>query len=565
MRSKTTRQRWALVVCLAVTSAVIGADTRRAPRFLPDDPHPVDDDSRFDASNAARRDLGRYADFVLNTFRAPGDPRELPAQNVNTMGEVPDSSWFTNRIGATDLPLETVVRGPDRHVGLDADEWIIVEGKDAGRQLGFRAVKAGDPGRTLYQLEFDPRGNPEMATGAEIIGTAIYHAIGYNVVESYLAELDPAKVSIAPGATISVAGRTRSFTRRDLNQILRSAARKPNGRYRVSASPFAEGRYLGPFLYYGTRADDPNDIVPHEHRRELRGNRVFAAWVNHDDSRAGNSLDMLVERDGRKYVKHYMFDFGSILGSGTNEDDHPWVGSEYLVEGKPGLLTLATLGLWRRPFIGIRSSSELPAAGNFTADGFDPAKWRPHYPNQAFRRMQPEDAFWAARIVAKFTPQAIAAIVAKAQFSDPRATDVVAGTLQRRRELTLRTWLTAINPVADPEVDGPVLRFDNVAESAGAVASASEYEVSWFTYDNESGVRTQIGRPAVHATPLATVPQVAIGDADYAGVEVRTLNKDYPAWARPVRFYLRRGSTGWVPVGIERGESRDTGDRYARK
>ena len=563
MRSNSTLYRWAVVIGVTLGSVVIGADTRRAPMFAPDDPRPADDDSRFDASGAIRRDLGRYADFVLNTYRAPGDQRLLPAQNVNTMGEVPDSSWFTNRIGATGMPLAAIVRGPDRHERLDATRWIIVEGKESGRQPGFRAVNAADPARTLYQLEFDPRDYPEMATGAEIIGTAIYHAIGYNVVESYLVELDPANVSIDPRATISVAGRTRSFTRRDLQQLLRGVARNANGRYRASASPFAEGRYLGPFLHYGTRPDDPNDTVPHEHRRELRGNRVFSAWINHDDSRAGNSLDMLVDREGRKVVKHYMFDFGSTLGSGTNEPDHPWIGSEYLAEGKPGLLTLASLGLWRRPFIGIRASSELPAAGNFTADGFDPAKWRPHYPNQAFRHMQPEDAFWAARILAKFTPEAIAAIVAKAQFSDPRATDAVTGTLLRRRELALRAWLTAVNPVTGAKVDDEELRFDNAAESAGISGSNSEYQVAWFTYDNESGVRTAVGGAAVHAAPVAAIPRHLLAGADYAGVEVRTLNPSHATWAHPVRFYLRRGSGGWVPVGVERSQSGETPGGYA--
>ena len=69
--------------------------------------------------------------------------------------------------------------------------------------------------------------------------------------------------------------------------------RQPNGKYRAIASRFADGRPVGYFKYYGTRPDDPNDIYPHEHRRELRGNLVFAAWINHDDSRGINSLDML--------------------------------------------------------------------------------------------------------------------------------------------------------------------------------------------------------------------------------------------------------------------------------
>ena len=69
-------------------------------------------------------------------------------------------------------------------------------------------------------------------------------------------------------------------------------------------SRFADGKPPGNFRYYGTRPDDPNDVVPHEHRRELRGAGVFGAWLNHDDSRGVNSLDMLVGNEGRRYVRH---------------------------------------------------------------------------------------------------------------------------------------------------------------------------------------------------------------------------------------------------------------------
>ena len=552
MRSNTSFNVMRLTIGAAVvSSALVVATERPAARFGPDDPVYVDDDTRLDASGAVLRELGRYADFVLNSFLSPGDPSRRPALNANTLGEVPDSSWFTNRLGPTTMSIDDIVRGPDRVTRLEVEEWIIVAAKDTGRQPGFRAINAADPTRHLYQIEFDSRSNPEMATGAEIIGTALYHAMGYNVVENYLIELDLRKVSIAPTATITTAGRTRPFTRRDLNSLLDGVARKPNGRYRALASRFADGRYLGPFRYYGTRPDDPNDKYPHEHRRELRGNRVFSAWLNHDDSRAGNSLDMLVSVEGRRHVKHYMFDFGSILGSGTGEQDHPWVGREYVVEPKPGLLTLASLGFWRRPYLRVESPARLPAAGNFTADRFEPALWKPHYPNQAFRHLEPEDGFWAARIVAAFSAEALARIVAKAEYSDPRTSAHIVDTLLRRRERVLQTWLTALNPIVNPRVEAGVLRFDNAAELAGLAESSSAYEVVWFQFDNDSGVHTPVTGPAVfERTSLPVPPEVL--QADYAGVDVRTLNDSHPNWSRVVRIYFKHLGEGWLTVGIER-------------
>jgi hypothetical protein len=554
MRSSCKANWWVACAVIACSVAVGAREhDRRGPRFRSDDPVQIDHDRALDASGAARDRLGSYADFVLNTFMDAGDRRPLPALNANSLGEVPDSSWFTNRIGTGRLSTDEIVRGPDRVARLDVRRWTIVEGKDSGRQAGFRAVDADNPDGPLYQIEFDPEGNPEMATGAEIIGTAIYHALGYNVVDTYLIDLDPAMLTIAPNATIETAGETRRFTSRDLHQVLRRAARKPDGHYRASASRFAEGRNLGPFRYYGTRADDPNDIYPHEHRRELRGNRVFAAWLNHDDSRAINTLDMLVGDEGRRFVRHYMFDFGSMLGSGTNEEDHPWVGHEFVVQGRPAWITLASFGLWRRPFIHTQAPADLPAAGNFTADGFVPTQWRPHYPNAAFANMQPEDAFWAARLVAAFTPDAIARIVEKAQFSDPRVVDHVTGTLTRRRALLLRAWLAGTNPIVDARIEAEdTLRFGNAAVDADITDAPERYELSWFRFDNTTDARSYVGETQTVATGAATIPAALLAGADYIGVDIRTAHRGHPGWRAPVRLYFRSAGAAWMLAGVER-------------
>ena len=94
------------------------------------------------------------------------------------------------------------------------------------------------------------------------------------------------------------------------------------------------GRPLGGFRYHGTRSDDPNDVVPHEHRRELRALKVFGAWTNLVDMKAGNTLDALVTENGRSVVRHYLQDVGSTFGTGANgprEYDEGW---EYLYDGR---------------------------------------------------------------------------------------------------------------------------------------------------------------------------------------------------------------------------------------
>ena len=524
------------------------------PRFFPDDPVWADDDTAFDASSAAPQEDSNGYDFVTNTFLRPGDRRDVRAMNVNTLDEVPDSSWFTNRIGRRDIPVAEVVRGPDRGpTQITLDGWIVSGGKGSGVQPGFRMT---DPAGQLYQIEVDPPEHPELASGAEIIGTAFYHAFGYHTVDVYLSEVDAEALTISPKATMRdpLSGKRRALTRRDLDDVFRRAARQPNGKYRVLVSRFAPGRPLGNFRYYGTRPDDPNDIVPHEHRRELRGARVFGAWLNHDDSRGVNSLDMLETRNGRAAIKHYMFDFGSILGSGTVFAQRHRAGNEYIFEHAPGWRTLATLGFYVRPWMLIDYPEAPPAIGRFEGNAFDPMAWKPEYPNPAFDNMRPDDAFWAARIVARFSDAAVRAVVEKAHYSDPRATDYMTATLLKRREKVLKTWLNGVNPVVDLALDAAgQLTFGNAAVAAGVADAPASYTLQWFRFDNATNTRTNVADATTVTTPVATAPvSLMTGGGDYVGVEMTATHPAHRAWANPAVFYFRRTPTGWTWVGAER-------------
>ena len=85
----------------AVAMFAAGASTQ-SPRFFPDDPIAREPESQ-DASKAAPFDQSQMYELLYNLFVTSGtQPSGLRAKNINTIDEVPDSSWFTNRIGTQD-------------------------------------------------------------------------------------------------------------------------------------------------------------------------------------------------------------------------------------------------------------------------------------------------------------------------------------------------------------------------------------------------------------------------------------------------------------------------------
>jgi hypothetical protein len=253
------------------------------------------------------------------------------------------------------------------------------------------------------------------------------------------------------------------MTRGDVDAIFRRAHRSQDGSYRAVAARGVEGRPIDGFHYFGTRSDDPNDVVPHEHRRELRALKVFGAWTNLVDMKAGNTLDTVVAVNGRPVVRHYLQDVGSTFGSGANGPHEFFEGWEYIQEGDLTTKRLVTFGFFMRPWQTAHYQDH-KAIGRFEGDVFDPAEWKPRVPTAAFLHARADDDFWAARRVMAFSDDMIRAIAATGQYSDAAATEHLARTLMKRRDAIGRTYLTAVNPITDPRLDGDgVLRFHNAA------------------------------------------------------------------------------------------------------
>jgi len=83
----------------------------------------------------------------------------------------------------------------------------------------------------------------------------------------------------------------------------------------------------------------------------------------------------------------------------------------------------------------------MPSVGFVESKVFDPAGWRPDYPNPAFDERTERDVRWGARIVAGFTDDHIRAAVEAGHYTDPRAAEYITRILIERRDKLVRRWL----------------------------------------------------------------------------------------------------------------------------
>jgi hypothetical protein len=342
--------------------------------------------------------------------------------------------------------------------------------------------------------------------------------------------------------------------RGDLLELLARVEREPDGRLRVVASKALEGKPVGRIRFFGTRPDDPNDIVPHEDRRELRGYGVFAAWLNHVDAKAINSLDTLVTENGRSYVRHHLIDFGSTLGSGGVAPADYWAGSQYLLDGGSVGRGLVGLGL-RRPAWSTARFYEAPSIGRLpeSSRDFDPRQWKPRVPNRAFLHARADDQFWAARKLASLRTDLLRAAVAAGDFDDPTSEAFLVKTLAERRDAIARAYLTAVNPIADPVLtrDG-LLTFENAAVDADVARAPESYVATWFAFENHTGKTTLVGETSSRSTTVAVPANLPNAAGTYVKVQLRSSGAPNAAWEKPVDAYFRMIGGEWRLIGFDR-------------
>lgn len=544
------RKNWIGCYLTLATVIWVSAEVVWSQKFRQDDPLWEDPDY-IAIPQPTDREIGKAFDLFQKTFTKPPHEGSVQAANTNTLGEVPDCSWFTNRMSRRQLTIEELVQGPNQENGPPdlSKPWVVVGAKVAGITPGLRIQ---DCQGEVYFLKFDPLHWPQMCTSAEQIGTKFFYALGYNVPENYLVHWDGRYELDTSAEVLWPSGLRTRISRSFVDDILKAVPRREDGTMHVLASHAIEGKGIGPFDFQGTRPDDPNDIFLHQDRLELRGYRVFCAWLNHNDSDAVNTFDTYVtDEEGYGWVKHYLIDFGTILGSGAVQPHARRVGHEYYIEFSPSLKAAATLGIWDRPWRKIKYP-DFTSIGRFESEHFQPEKWKPDYPNPAFEKMLLQDAFWATRSVMRFSDEAIRAIVKTGMIEEPGAEDYLVQTLIERRDKIVRHYLSQINPLDNfrviPEGDRLVLGFDNLGQTA-KLASGCRYRYRWFRFTNQAEKLSDLEVGDETDRPAVPVPENS--DSEFLMVRIQSVHRQLPHWESEIDVYLRIASDPYV-VGIER-------------
>jgi hypothetical protein len=486
------------------------------------------------------------------------------AANVNALDEVPDSSWFENRVG--DLTPEDAGLGPCRPPFLDGSgPWHVIAGKPDGASSGF-IVSAPDEQR--YLVKFDRGLQSPRALIADIAGSKLFHAAGFGVPCNRAVDFDPSILTIAPDAEVERdTGEKVPMTWAHVARALERVPRLPDGRARGIASRFLEGRPLGPWRYHGTREGDRNDIIPHEDRRELRGARLLAAWTGHWDQREQNTLAMWKETsNGMGFVEHYLLDFGDCFGAmGSSAPQNAWRrGHAYWFDAGQILSDFFTLGIVERPWDRARLGPSGLVFAYYDVDEFDPEGWKTRRPNAAFSRMTERDAAWMARIIARIDRPRLEAMVRDVPMSEPLRSELLRILVGRRAKI-LRRYLERLSPLTDPQLrphGGRVwLCTTDLGLRAGSAIERRAYAArAW----SSRGSGTSAALPVELALRAADEPCVLLPRAAGANrsnpaywiVEIRTGRA--PALPYPARFHLyQTAELEYVVVGLERPESFD--------
>jgi hypothetical protein len=459
------------------------------------------------------------------------------SRDVNSFDQLPASSWYIPRLGYQTISPEELLKGPQK-IGPPQPPVRVVRAKHLGSDPGFVIADSRD---RLYLIKFDPPAYPALETTTAFIVNRLFWGFGYNVPEDYIFYFNSAEVPVDPTADI---------TEDEVKLVFNTIAPPDSGIYRATASLLLEGIYLGPIGDVGVRKDDPNDRFSHEDRRILRALKVFGAFTNQTNIRIDNSLDVYVGEAGKGYVKHYLLDFGEAFGGYGAETGEYWSGFSHTFSFGEFFENFYTLGLKSQEWENLRPTPWKSVNG-FEAEYFDPANWKEAYPFEPVRRARPDDNYWAAKIVASFTREHIAALVEEANYPEPGAGEYIIQTLIERRQKIIDYYFSQVSPLEPGEFSGGKLTLEDYGKRyMRNLDGETRYEIHFY---NDSKKQIAPGKwltGSGSTLEILITPELLRSAKHYLRLEVRVWRGETAA-PRSAYFHIRSSRGGTMKlVGI---------------
>lgn len=443
--------------------------------------------------------------FTEDIAAAPKDISlggRIEALNVNNFDEVADSTWFTNRIGRTGA-LSNVFDSPPKL----KSRLKVLEIKEGASSPQF-LIKDAKKDIYLVKLDNDPRG---LDSGVELIGALILSNAGYNVTENYIIKLN--------------------------NSLLDKPILAP-GEHRALAIKIPKGTQLGHFIFQGKRKDDTNDRIPHEHMRELRGLKVFAAFLNNYDIGTDNTLDIY-----NGYITHYLTNIKAPLANLRAE----FTGGAPAKQNRT-IDALFSFGFYN-PYWTSADAPQKRKGDIITSAKFDPDDWQPKKNNTAFKYMTDRDSFWAAKILSGFQDKDIKTIVSAADYKDHDISAKIIRELIIRRDKITSYYFGLIPPLDDIKItssnSATAVSFSDMANTTG-----TKYR---YRMRDLLGERTLLDWTETNALSFAlpgpSIEKMKAG-AIYK-IQLQLMRPGAKWWSNSVNLLIRKDA-GPILLGIER-------------
>lgn len=459
------------------------------------------------------------------------DPRRIPrSQDVNAADELPASSWYTPRLGAKNISTRELLEGPSK-IGPPQAPLQVIKAKKGGNALGF-VVK--DKRGHKYLLKFDTSDFPGLQSAVNLITNRLFWGFGYHVPEDFVFHFKPEDLSVAPDSGV---------TQDAMDDILTlSASPDEEGSYRVTASLYLSGKILGPIAQRGTRKGDRNDTIPHQNLRILRALRVFSAWLDHSGIRSDNSLDVYEGEEGQGRTVHYLLDFGEALGAHGAERGRAWDGFEHFFSYQDTLRGYLRFGFPLKPWEKIGFDRQDPR-GSFEAEKFELENWRETTQFMPIRHAQPDDDYWAAKVIGAVTREQLEALAEASGYPDAEYRKFVVEALLKRREKIFQKVFSRVSALESSGLKNGALQVEDRAKILLGETEVKKYRVTIFNRNHRKMEKTFWIESKNPQFEVMITPEMLSRGKGYLRVEIMSSSAGREA-ERPAEFHIRRSADG---------------------